>query len=595
MLQCNMAYRDVKQNGVGVPAFMKLADRFSFTNRTLISASIPLVGMFILILIILMQNYYKHEEMVKTSSLIKILPDVNELAHVMQIERGLSSGYLSSKEGRFKLSLQKQRKIVDKTIKSFTSKLKTIHIEKISIIAPSIKSFHKKIIYLENFRQNIDDKSISQTREMEFYTGIVKDILSITSKMTTFKLDKDISNSIVTLSSLSYYKETLGLKRAYGATIIEKGISSTEEYIKFLQLLGAQKAYIDDFNKLATKEYKNRLRTIINSQIAKKTQLYELDIQNQDYEKLNSIIWFNSMTELIDTVKKFEDKILHEIDIKIQKDMDIAVYQLYLWLLFTSVFFLVNLFIVYIFRESTKVEILNFTKAMKHLAQGDKSLKLPSRTQDDILTQLYQAYEIARQKLLEGDKYMQLYLEQKDKELKKQQQEKMQLEEIAFKDPLTGAINRRKFKKLSELEVERSIRYQNDLTFLMLDIDHFKSINDRYGHSVGDEVLKHFVSTFLGITRKLDIIARIGGEEFVIMLPQTNSDGAFLFAEKFRKMIFNSEEFFEGHKIKYTVSIGIATFDTTKDNDIKSVLQRADKALYEAKETGRDKTVISKD
>jgi two-component system cell cycle response regulator len=140
--------------------------------------------------------------------------------------------------------------------------------------------------------------------------------------------------------------------------------------------------------------------------------------------------------------------------------------------------------------------------------------------------------------------------------------------------------------------MERSARYKSSLSFLMLDIDYFKAINDTYGHAAGDEILKHFSSICLDMARSLDIVARIGGEEFVVMLPETDSDGAYMFAERFREKIYSSEVEIEGQIIKYSVSIGIAILDNEKE--VKEILQKADKALYKAKEAGRNLSIIYK-
>jgi diguanylate cyclase (GGDEF)-like protein len=126
----------------------------------------------------------------------------------------------------------------------------------------------------------------------------------------------------------------------------------------------------------------------------------------------------------------------------------------------------------------------------------------------------------------------------------------------------------------------------------MLDIDHFKNINDTYGHACGDEVLKHFSSTCLEMARSLYVVARVGGEEFLVMLPGTSSEGAYIFAERFREKIYSSEIETEGQIIKYSVSIGISILDN--DKEVKDLIKKAVKALYKAKESGRNRSIIYK-
>jgi len=130
----------------------------------------------------------------------------------------------------------------------------------------------------------------------------------------------------------------------------------------------------------------------------------------------------------------------------------------------------------------------------------------------------------------------------------------------------------------------------------MLDIDHFKQVNDNYGHKAGDEVIVNLSSTLQTLARKSDVICRFGGEEFIILLPKTNQEGAITIAEKIRQFIENSivkiNYADKGNEIKITISIGVALIDLTQDKSIEAPIQRADKALYKAKNMGRNKVCI---
>jgi len=163
----------------------------------------------------------------------------------------------------------------------------------------------------------------------------------------------------------------------------------------------------------------------------------------------------------------------------------------------------------------------------------------------------------------------------------------------ATKDFLTGAFNRRYFFDKGDDELQRSLRYSHEFCVLMLDIDHFKKVNDVYGHIAGDTVLKQFTSECLNVLRKSDVFARIGGEEFAVILPETNIIGANTIAERLRKSIENMtvQDETENQDIKITTSIGISSL---KDGDInfENILKRADEALYDAKESGRNKVEI---
>ena len=161
-------------------------------------------------------------------------------------------------------------------------------------------------------------------------------------------------------------------------------------------------------------------------------------------------------------------------------------------------------------------------------------------------------------------------------------------ERLAVTDGLTGLYNHREFQKRLEEEVERAKRYGRHLSLLMLDIDHFKSFNDTYGHPFGDTVLMRISRLIENELRTADFTARYGGEEFSVILPETRSDHALLVAERIRSRIF--EEAFEtdkGTKVTVTISIGVGGIENARDRI--GLITAADKALYIAKEVGRNR------
>ncbi len=171
-----------------------------------------------------------------------------------------------------------------------------------------------------------------------------------------------------------------------------------------------------------------------------------------------------------------------------------------------------------------------------------------------------------------------------------------QLSNMTILDGLTGVKNRRYFNKKIEREVKRASRLNKTLSLLMLDIDHFKSINDNYGHQAGDICLQRLAETLSShIHRAGDEVARYGGEEFSIVLPNTDLEGASELAENIRKAVMNSNVTYDKKKIKLTVSIGVASVSADDHmEDENQIIHMADQALYEAKETGRNKVVVYK-
>jgi diguanylate cyclase (GGDEF)-like protein len=154
-------------------------------------------------------------------------------------------------------------------------------------------------------------------------------------------------------------------------------------------------------------------------------------------------------------------------------------------------------------------------------------------------------------------------------------------------DPLTGLLNRRSFLELSGKEEAHTRRRGNALSVLMLDIDHFKRINDTYGHGIGDLAIKALADISAKTLRPTDILARYGGEEFVITLPETDSDHARVVAERLREAVADLSIPIDGGKLQFTVSIGVSTY--ARGEPLDQAIERADQALYRAKHNGRNR------
>lgn len=156
----------------------------------------------------------------------------------------------------------------------------------------------------------------------------------------------------------------------------------------------------------------------------------------------------------------------------------------------------------------------------------------------------------------------------------------------ATTDPLTSIANRRQFLGLGRREIQLQIAREKPLSLVVFDLDHFKSVNDEHGHAAGDAALKHFTELCAEQFRETDIFARLGGEEFGLILPSVNLDKATRMTEQLRDVVSNTPLEFDGKTINLTVSVGIATW--TEGADIDQLLSEADKALYLAKNSGRN-------
>lgn len=169
-----------------------------------------------------------------------------------------------------------------------------------------------------------------------------------------------------------------------------------------------------------------------------------------------------------------------------------------------------------------------------------------------------------------------------------------QARNLSNTDELTGIANRRHFQEILKRETAHAKRYHSPFCLIMIDIDHFKQYNDTHGHLMGDTVLKKVAAILLQNTRGIDLVGRFGGEEFIILLPKTDREGAMAAAEKLRLRV--AEETFSGAEEsqpegRITLSLGVSEFPTDS-KDIYELINLADKALYQAKETGRNRTVL---
>lgn len=168
------------------------------------------------------------------------------------------------------------------------------------------------------------------------------------------------------------------------------------------------------------------------------------------------------------------------------------------------------------------------------------------------------------------------------------QRQKEAAELLARTDALTGLANRRAFDEAAELEVQRTVRHNTPLALVLTDIDHFKVINDRFGHHVGDQVLQHFARVLSASVRNIDLVGRWGGEEFAILMPGTTLEEAAQAAERMRVAVENTPLPLADGELRTTASFGVAAFSAATPTMI-SLLGRADAALYRAKDKGRNR------
>ena len=173
-------------------------------------------------------------------------------------------------------------------------------------------------------------------------------------------------------------------------------------------------------------------------------------------------------------------------------------------------------------------------------------------------------------------------------EIQKLQEE---LQEQAIRDPLTGLYNRRFLEESLDRELAHARRDKRNICIAMIDVDNFKSFNDRYGHKVGDMILKSLGDILLANTRKSDVSCRYGGEEFVVVMPNATTEGARKRAHHWRKAFQLLQNSFNGQELQATISVGLASFPAD-GKDWETVLHAADEALYESKRRGKNRVTV---
>jgi len=224
------------------------------------------------------------------------------------------------------------------------------------------------------------------------------------------------------------------------------------------------------------------------------------------------------------------------------------------------------------------------TRGAARVSAGDLDVDVPVRTRTEIgyLTEVFNhmvaKLRQGRQELATANEAM--------------REKNKQLEELSITDSLTGLYNRSHLMETLAGEVARSRRHNRAFTLLIMDIDHFKSYNDTYGHLAGDEVLRRTGVLLKESVRSCDYAARYGGEEFILILPETGPEDGVETAERIRNQIAEKDMGSDGDSLKVTISTGVASFPIDGD-DPHSLIKRADAALYEAKRRGRNRVVLS--
>ena len=567
----------------------------SFNKRMYISVIIPLIGMFLFASLFIWKNYQEYTDVKDISRVTNSFSYINNLTHSLQIERGLSSGYLSAKDDAFYAKLLKQREVSDDAIKLLINKLV---LEKKYFQSDAIDKLSADVKSLKSIRSLVNTKKIFKEEEFNFYTKMIKNILTMTSSIMFLHSNKEISYHLSILSSMISLKEIMGQERAYGMIIIEQGNSTKEQYNHFLKFQASEETYFNIFRGIVINRDKSMMNDFLSSVINKKVSLDREQILNHDYNGLTPHKWFVVTTKNIDNFNHYIDIHLNEINTIINNNINKLFYDFIIWSIFTFIILIVTQLIIYLFEASNSSQMLRLSNGMKSIAAGNRDIKLLHNYNfKDNISEIYDSYELTRQALLKSDIYAQIYIEQEKTKVFYQEKLNEKLEQEVNHDGLTGLYNRRYFDMIFTKELSRARRDELSFTFVMMDIDHFKQYNDTYGHSEGDNVLK-LIAKYLDkkLSRAGDFSFRLGGEEFGFFFTGSTLEEVLSYTELICKGI---EKLHIKHSKNSASSYVTASFGLIHFNyksvimDADSIYIAADKALYKAKENGRNRVVTT--
>lgn len=571
-----------------------LSHRVNISTRVLITSLLPIFGMLLLSFITIKDNYQQYKNMLLLDNLTEIVQQVNSLTHHLQVERGLLSSYISSDYQRFSKALTAQQYKSNDEIYAFSTLLNS---HKALLTEPMLIEFINStkidIAELIIFRNSLNNSDISSEQMLTGYNEIIGKLLSRVNRLSQIEMDAEFANNITAINAIVGLKEILGQQRELGTLLIDDDLSThelihSERYKQLYMQLGMQLNAIFIFNYSATPEQQQSCGQLCN--IVEQKAFIDNTIKDfmlKPEKEQNSQSWFVILTNRIDEIEIISDEIIHDLDIKTLLKLEKLESRFYLVIIIISTIVIFNTLFATILYHSVITPIRRITHALKQVTLGRYNQQMNEPTSKDEISALYRAYETLRRKLLQADMSKNI-IKRQQQSLLDRRKERDRYRELASRDTLTGALNRRKFNLVLKQEINFAKQDKQKLSLLLLDIDHFKRINDTYGHAGGDQALREFYDACFNSVKSSDIVARIGGEEFAILMPETDNTQAHVIAERLRNNIQELLISYGQDTIRLTVSIGLAQWHEYNSFNVDEFISHTDKALYQAKRNGRN-------
>lgn len=522
-----------------------------------IRARIILIGLMAIggLCLLLLNRYtlefsrYRQQQQVMET--VAVTRGFSSLIHELQKERGMSAGFLASPSPKHRAALINQQARTDLEITSISKKAAQLD---------------RLPAQLSGLRQQILTGTTPHLEAHRIYSSLIQGLLNQVGRLARLSEYAILNDDLIAHVQMMFIKEYLGQIRAKINYTLRTTTNKNEitaevaglqavfyEYERLFRRNAASKILLEYDQVFQGPEVDTVLQTM---QAVSRSELAPSEISADE--------WFRLATMAIDRLKDMEDRSLALITANSEKFLHALRQRLMIYTI--MVLLLCSLTLALVVHTVRKIlSSLNhlLTEVKLISEQQDFSQRIPLHTRDEIgiITQAFN-------KLLEIVDWL---FKEKDYQ--------------AGTDPLTGLTNRRRFTELLDQEIARFQRHSEPLSLVMFDIDHFKRVNDMYGHDIGDLILREIGQLVSSEIRRTDILARWGGEEFLILLPNTTGEAATGFAEKLRAAIEDHEFPQVG---KSTASFGVTSLDE-KETDRKILLKHADQAMYKAKKAGRNR------
>lgn len=536
--------------------------------RIAVALLLPVLGLVFFAGAMVLERRAVMAEMAALERLAAVAPDISAVVHELQKERGASAGFIGAKGGAFASPLDAQRRETDAALGRLRDTLAAFDAKAYGAdFVRRLEAQRSRLGELAGVRTKVSDFSMPMGEMAGWYTTTIGGLLDVIGTMGTLSQDADITRSITAYIAFLQAKERAGIERAMGSNGFSAGAFAPAVYQRYVGLIAEQTAFQSLFRAFAAPELISALDGVLAAKEVDRMRAIALESpQTGSTGGVAGADWFKTITAKIDGLKGVEDLTAAAL-LKQAKAAEANAFQAFLTTLAVVVLLLAATagLVTIVVRGITR-PIAMLTRDMGLLAQGDRTVSIDGVERGDEIGAMSRAVQVFKDAMIANDRLQE------------------ELNHHATHDPLTGALNRRAFALLAEKQMAQAARTGRPLAVLMMDLDHFKRINDTLGHSGGDATLCRFVAVAGDVLRAEDVLCRFGGEEFVALLPHAEAAQAVAAAERLR-LAFSATG--------ATVSIGVASL--RPGEDLEDLLRRADAALYDAKRAGRDRTHLSEE